>query len=126
MRNGRVRGLTPPGCVHTRPASNSAATSTRAGAAPPPAALGRSAPPAGVDLRGDVEEGGVGSSPGVVEQVGALGADRPSPLGAPGVDADDEARVGGADPGDEADHAAALLLDVDLGSGRRLDPADVD
>ena len=87
MRNGRVRGVTPPVWVQMIAAPNSAATSTSAG---------------------------VGAAPGVVEHVGALRADRAADLRAPGVDADDEIGVRRPHPGDEVDDPAALLVGVDL------------
>ena len=43
-RNGRVRGGRPPACEQTRPASNSAAISARAGSQPPQVSFSRSAP----------------------------------------------------------------------------------
>ena len=46
IRNGRVRGVTPPVWVQTIAAPCSAATSTSSGSAPPHASLSRSAPAA--------------------------------------------------------------------------------
>ena len=78
------------------------------------------------ELRGHVRDLRIPAAPGVVEQVGARLADRPGRLVPPGVHADHQVRVGGADRRDERDRAADLLGDRHLGTRLRRDAAHVE
>jgi hypothetical protein len=72
---------------------------------------------AGTALGGHAGQFRVPAAPGVVEQVGACRAGGPADFVPPGIDADDQVRVGGPDGFDERHRAPDLLGHGDVRGG---------